>query len=54
MSSQRLYELDKSSTRFPEQLNKLLHDREWVGYLQSLPEDELLEAMGYINDVRPI
>ena len=54
MASQRLYELDKPSIRFPEQLNELLHDREWVKSLQHLPEDELSEPMGYLNDVRPI
>ena len=54
MSSQRLYELDKSSTRFPEQLNELLHDREWVKCFQFLPEDELSGLVGYLNDVRLI
>ena len=54
MLLQRLYELDRSSARFPEELDKLLHDREWVEQLQLLPEGELVESMGYLNDVRLI
>jgi len=52
MLEQRLHQLDKSSTRFPEQLDKLLHDREWVKKVQLLPEDELMEVIGYLDDVR--
>jgi len=54
MSAQRLHQLDKSSTRFPEQLEKLLYDKEWVDQAQLLPEDELVELTGYLNDVRLI
>ena len=54
MLAQRLYELDKSSTRFPEQLDALLHDNEWVTHLQLLPEGELMELITYLNDVRLI
>ena len=54
MLAQRLYELDRSSTRFPEQLNDLLHDEEWARQLKPLPEDELMELIGYLDDVRSI
>ncbi|KAF9641912.1 kinase-like protein, partial [Thelephora ganbajun] len=51
MLTQRLYELDRSSTQFPEQLDKLLHDKEWIEDLKLLPEDELVELIGCLNDV---
>jgi hypothetical protein len=51
MSAQRLYELDRSSTQFPEQLNELLHDKEWVKQLRLLPEGELVELAGHLHDV---
>jgi len=51
MSAQRLYELDRSSNQFPEQLNELLHDREWVEQLKLLPEGELVELAGHLHDV---
>ena len=46
MPAQRLSQLDRSSTRFPEQLDKLLHDKEWVKEVQLLQEDELMEVIG--------
>jgi len=52
MLAQRLYQLDRSSARFPEQLDKLLHDKEWVEQAQLLPKDELVEMIEHINDVR--
>ena len=52
MFAQRLYELDRSSTYFPEQLDELLQDDEWVGHLQSLPEGELVELIEYLDSVR--
>ena len=54
MSAQRLYQLDRTSTQFPEQLNKLLHDKEWEQKLQLLPEGELVELTSYLDDVRLI
>ena len=54
MLAQRLYDLDRTSTRFPEQLSKLLRDREWTGHIQRLPEVELVELLGYIDEVRLI
>ncbi|KAF9643100.1 kinase-like protein, partial [Thelephora ganbajun] len=51
MLAQRLYELDRSSTQFPEQLDKLLHDKEWIEDLKLLPEDELVELIGCLNNV---
>jgi len=50
----QLYRLDRSSTRFPEQLDKLLHDREWEESLQLLPDGELAELVGYLDNVRSI
>jgi len=54
MPAQRLYELDGSSTRFPEQLDELLHDKEWVKGLELLPEGELMELVDYLDNVRSI
>jgi len=54
MPAQRLSQLDRSSTRFPEQLDKLLHDKEWVKEVQLLQEDELMEVIGCLDDVRLI
>ena len=48
----RLYELDRSSDRFPDQLYQLLHDEEHVECLQKLPKDELDRLINYLNDVR--
>ena len=48
MSLQFLYELDRS---FPNRLDKLLHDQEYVEELQGLPEQELLQLVDYLNDV---
>ena len=52
--AQRLHELDRSSARFPEQLNELLHDKEWVEHIRLLPEDELIELIGSLDDVSSI
>jgi len=48
----RLYELDRSSAQFPDQLDQLLHDKEHMECFQNLPEDELAELVNYLNDVR--
>lgn len=53
MLSQRLYELNRSSARFPDQLNQLLQDKRWVEDLQRLPNDELVELIGYLDNVSP-
>ena len=50
--AQYLHQLDRSSARFPEQLDELLHDEGWVEQVQLLPMDELVEVVEYINDVR--
>ena len=50
--AQRLYKLDMSSTRFPEQLNELLHDEGWVEHLHLLPKGELVGLIGYLDNVR--
>ena len=51
MLTQHLYELNRASTQFPEQLNELLQDEEWVERLQSLPKGELVELIGYLDNV---
>ena len=52
MVSQHLYDLDRASDQFPDQLYQLLHDKEHVECLVNLPEDELAGLMDYLNDVR--
>ena len=52
--AQRLYELDRSAPWFPEQLNELLHDEEWVYHLRLLPRGELAKLIDYLDDVRCI
>lgn len=52
MLVQRLYDLDRSSIRFPEQLSELMRDVEWVGHLQHLPEGELVGLISYLDEVR--
>lgn len=54
MAAQRLYRLDRLLIRFPEQLDELLHDRQWVEAVGSLPEDELGETITYLDNVRPV
>lgn len=52
MPVQRLYKLNRTSTRFPERLERLLHDKKWVERLQRLPEGQLVELIGYLDSVR--
>ena len=51
MSPRRLYELDRTSTQFPDRLYQLLHDKERVECLQKLPKDELVQLIDYLDDV---
>ena len=53
MSAQRLYELDKSSTRFPEQLEKLLDDKEWIDHLRALPRGDVPGLISHLDEVWP-
>ena len=53
MVVQRLDELDRSAIGFPEQLYKLLHDKQWVKSLKLLPEGELGELIDFLNNVHP-
>lgn len=48
MSLQRLYDLDRS---YPDQLNQLLHDKQYVDGLRELPERELFQLVDHLNDV---
>ena len=52
MSLQRLYELDRSSARFPEQLGKLLDDKDWDRQLKQLTEREQMGLVDYLDKVR--
>ena len=52
MAAQRLYRLDRSSILFLEQLDELLHDRQWVEAVGSLPEGELDGPITYLDNVR--
>jgi hypothetical protein len=49
MSLQRLYDLDKA---FADELDKLLHDEEYVHALEVLPERELVQLVNHLNNVR--
>ena len=37
---------------FPRRLERLLRDKKWVRGFQLLPEGELVELMGYLENVR--
>ena len=49
MLLQRLYQSDHS---FALELDKLLHNDEYVGRLLGLPEKELIQLVNYLSDVR--
>ena len=51
MSLQRLRDLDRSSAQFPDQLDKLLHDKEYVAGLLGLPQPELIQLVDHLNNV---
>jgi len=51
MSLQRLVDLDRSSVQFSDQLDKLLHDKEYVAELLRLPDPELTQLVDYLNNV---
>ena len=53
-AQQRLEELDRSSTGFPEQLEKLFHDKQWVESLEHIPEGELRKLIDFLDNVRSI
>lgn len=46
---ERLYELDKA---FAVQLDKILHEGEYISQLMELQEGELVQIVNYLNDVR--
>ena len=48
MSLQRLYRLDRSSSA---ELDKLLHDGEYIDVLLRLPEGELTHLVNHLTDV---
>ena len=51
ISKQHLCELNASSTLFPEQLDKLLHDDKWIDQLKTLPEGDLVGLAGHLSNV---
>ena len=53
MTLQDLYDLDRSSSRFPDQLDHFLHHEVNAKYTRNLPEDELVGLVNYLDDVRP-
>jgi len=48
MSLRRLYDLDKT---FPDRLDQILQDQEYINELRGLPEDELFQLVDHLNDV---
>lgn len=46
---ERLYKLDKA---FAVGLDKALHDEKYISQLTGVQEDELIQAMEYLSDVR--
>ena len=51
MFLQRLYDLDRSSTQFSDQLDELLHDKGYIDGLWGVPENELVQLVDHLYDV---
>ena len=51
MTEPHIQDLVASSAQFPEQLDKLLRDKEWIDNLKTLPESDLVGLTGHLNDV---
>ena len=45
------YDLDASSTLFPEQLDNLFRDKKWIDQLKTLPKGDLIGLAGHLNNV---
>lgn len=45
---QRLYDLDRP---FPDGLDELLQDKEYVNQLRELPEQEVFQVVDHLNEV---
>jgi len=54
MSTQRLYELDRTSAQFPNQLDELLRSQQWTEDVEVLSEDEIKELISYLDEVRSV
>lgn len=52
MSLRFLYDLDRSSAQFPDQLDQFFHDEKHVECIQNLPEGELEGFLKYLDEVR--
>ena len=53
-STSHLYELDRSSAQFPNQLDELLHSEQWTEDIEVLSKDEIKQSVGYLDEVRPV
>jgi len=51
MSLRRLFDLDRSSAQFSDQLDELLHDKDYVTGLLGLPDPELIQLVDHLNNV---
>ena len=54
MSVQHLYELDRSSSQFPNQLDELLRSGQWTKDVEVLLEDEAKGLISYLQEVRSV
>lgn len=54
MLNLRLHELDRSSTGFPQQLDKLLQDEQWVESVGFIPGDEISKLIDCLDSVRSV
>ena len=54
MSAKHLYELDRSSAQFPNQLDELLRSGQWTKDTEDLLEDEIKRLVGYLDEVTPV
>ena len=51
--AQQLRRLDKSSTRFPGQISKLIHGQKYTAWVNNLHEDDPVWVVEYFDDVCP-
>lgn len=47
-----LEKLDKSSPKFPDQLEQLLNNGRWITNLMTAPEDEMGKLIGNLDEVK--
>ena len=49
---QHLHRLDRSSSRFQDQLNNVLYGKEYKPYVDGLQNDDLVGLVDYLDKVR--